>query len=88
MAAQLAAGSLSDAQRADLHGSIHAYLAAKFSGDLAAKFAAEAGVEGARPAAADAGATQLERKWVSVVRLQRRVLELERAARGGGGGGR
>ena len=74
---------LTDKQRSDLHGGIHAYLLSR-GGPFAAAAAAladadpgacapAAGGDGASPAA-----TLLEKKWTAVPRLQRRVLELER----------
>jgi len=91
--------TLTERQRSDLHISILEYLLAQQAGD-SSKFAntvkafrAEAGL----PTEQDSGKGVLEKKWTAVVRLQKRVLELEskvaeleqtlKNAGGGSGGG-
>ena len=99
-------------QRGDLHASMVEYMLAQGEGfsDAVAAFRAAAGLEepaaggGAtgKPAVATTGTPLLEKKWTSVVRLQKKVMELERKCaalteenemcatpkkRGGGAGG-
>uniref|UniRef100_A0A7S4MWN7 Lissencephaly-1 homolog n=1 Tax=Odontella aurita TaxID=265563 RepID=A0A7S4MWN7_9STRA len=96
---------LTDRQRADLHAGIYEYLVSQAkNGDEADPFArAAAALAEADPksctsdkATSSGGIPILEKKWTAVPRLQRKVLELERAAaqnakifahRSGGGDG-
>ena len=77
---------LTDRQRNDLHLGIYEYLKSR-DGDAfqhaAAAFAqADPAVvqSNAKPLAAAGSATLLEKKWTAIPRLQKKVLELERAA--------
>lgn len=71
---------LTDRQRADLHYGIYEYLSSQ-PGDAFAKAAAalaEADPEAcSRPK--DKSSNILEKKWTAIPRLQKKVLELERA---------
>ena len=74
---------LTDRQRADLHSGIYEYLLSR--GDNEAFQAAAAAFAEADPAVSSktykAGSTPLlEKKWTAIPRLQKKVLELERAA--------
>jgi len=77
---------LTDRQRADLHSGIYEYLLSRPGEHFAAAAAALAQADPAacqpkdKPAAAGSGAPILEKKWTAVPRLQKKVLELERAA--------
>ena len=81
---------LTDRQRADLHSGIYEYLLSRPGEHFAAAAAALAQADPAscqaqagKPtstAAAAASAPILEKKWTAVPRLQKKVLELERAA--------
>ena len=76
---------LTDRQRADLHSGIYEYLLSRPGEHFAAAAAALAEAD---PAACQAKAGKpttsaapiLEKKWTAVPRLQKKVLELERAA--------
>eukprot|EP00762_Andalucia_godoyi_P003509 ANDGO_04332.mRNA.1 Lissencephaly-1 homolog len=70
---------LTSAQRSELHSSILAYLKSQPSFPAAsAAFADElSSVETGAAAAASVAADTLEKRWVSVLRLQRKVLDLE-----------
>ena len=78
---------LTDRQRADLHSGIHEYLLSRPGEHYAAAAAALAQADpaacqakaGNKPTSASA-APILEKKWTAVPRLQKKVLELERAA--------
>ena len=105
---------LTDRQRADLHSGIYEYLLSRPGEHFAAAAAALAEADpaacqakaGNKPTSATSAAATsapiLEKKWTAVPRLQKKVLELERAAAqsakihahragmglaGGGGGG-
>jgi len=75
---------LTDRQRADLHSGIHEYLLSRPGDHFAAAAAAlaEADPGACQPKADSKPATTplLEKKWTAVPRLQKKVLELERAA--------
>ena len=75
---------LTDRQRADLHSGIHEYLLSRPGEHFAAAAAAlaEADPGACQPKAGSKPATTplLEKKWTAVPRLQKKVLELERAA--------
>ncbi len=91
---------LTQKQRDELHRSIYEYLKKNKFESAAEAFAAEIGPQAL---ANDYGATKddlLEKKWTSVVKLKRQVLELQQQVRlfkenplpgpggpGGGGGG-
>eukprot|EP01135_Chromosphaera_perkinsii_P001348 Nk52_evm75s164 gene=Nk52_evmTU75s164 len=71
---------LSDRQKDDLHRAVYEYLAK--SGcpqEVCAGFAGHYRVDTAKAASSSssAGSTLLEKKWTSVVRLQKKVMELE-----------
>ena len=78
---------LTDRQRADLHSGIYEYLLSRPGEHYAAAAAALAQADpaacqskaGNKPTSASA-APILEKKWTAVPRLQKKVLELERAA--------
>ena len=77
---------LTDRQRADLHAGIYEYLLSRPGEHFAAAAAALAladppacQAKAGRPPSA-ASAPILEKKWTAVPRLQKKVLELERAA--------
>ena len=80
---------LTDRQRADLHSGIYEYLLSRPGEHFAAAAAALAEADPAacqakagKPttSAASSSAPILEKKWTAVPRLQKKVLELERAA--------
>lgn len=78
---------LTDRQRADLHSGIYEYLLSRPGEHFAAAAAALAHADPAacqakagKPTSASASAPILEKKWTAVPRLQKKVLELERAA--------
>ena len=80
----MASLSLSSSERLLLDEAVLEYLAQR-CGEAAEAFATGTGLPtvapgASAPAAAGVGASALERRWVSVVRLQRRVLELEAAS--------
>lgn len=72
---------LTDRQRADLHSGIYEYLLTR--GDAFAKVAAafaEADPQASGKTNKPASVPLLEKKWTAIPRLQKKVLELERAA--------
>lgn len=79
---------LTDRQRADLHSGIYEYLLSRPGEHFAAAAAALAQADpaacqakaGNKPTTSSASAPILEKKWTAVPRLQKKVLELERAA--------
>ena len=79
---------LTDRQRADLHSGIYEYLLSRPGDHFAAAAVALAEADPAacqakkagKPASAASSAPILEKKWTAVPRLQKKVLELERAA--------
>ena len=85
--------TLTERQRADLHGAILEYLSSQPGDRFAATvkaFRKEADLSSAEQ---DSGRGVLEKKWTAVVRLQKRVMELEakvaeqeQALKNGGGG--
>ena len=71
---------LTEKQRRDLHGAIHEYLAGAgdlFPPSLVDDFAKAAGISSPRAPSNNGTAGLLEKKWTSVVRLQKKVMDLE-----------
>jgi platelet-activating factor acetylhydrolase IB subunit alpha len=79
---------LTDRQRTDLHSGIYEYLLSRPGEHFAAAAAALAEADpgacqpkaGGKPATTSTSTPLLEKKWTAVPRLQKKVLELERAA--------
>lgn len=74
---------LTDRQRSDLHSGIYEYLLSRPGDQFAAAAAAVAAADpdACKPKDKPASGTPiLEKKWTAVPRLQKKVLELERAA--------
>mmetsp|Transcript_36876 Transcript_36876/g.75149 ORF Transcript_36876/g.75149 Transcript_36876/m.75149 type:complete len:158 (+) Transcript_36876:370-843(+) len=78
---------LTDRQRSDLHSGIYEYLLSRPGDQFAAAAAAMAAADPDacktkdKPTSASSTSTPiLEKKWTAVPRLQKKVLELERAA--------
>ena len=70
---------LTDRQRADLHAGIYEYLLSQ-QGDAFAKAAAALAEADPEACKKKTSSNILEKKWTAIPRLQKKVLELERAA--------
>mmetsp|Transcript_13755 Transcript_13755/g.20343 ORF Transcript_13755/g.20343 Transcript_13755/m.20343 type:complete len:117 (-) Transcript_13755:1282-1632(-) len=73
---------LTDRQRSDLHAGIHEYLLSrgeKFAAAAAALALADPDACAKSESSSSSTTPLLEKKWTAVPRLQRKVLELERA---------
>jgi len=65
---------LTQKQKGELHGAIAEYLKTEGFEEACAKFCEEAGLD---ECAGDTSARLLDKKWSSVVRLQKKIMELE-----------